>query len=259
MRKINKNLENIPSSLVVKDENVTHQRRLELIGNKGYIDEKRYNSRYKTQDIRDELVKIYHNKCAFCEQKVEQSHIEHFRPKKIYYWLAYSWDNLILSCPECNIYKRTHFDIKGKQAKCPSIKNLNDINTISTEKYNLQEKPKFINPEVSDPRPYLIFETDGNINSDNEDYKYTIQKCRINRIYLKDERRKILDEFKDSIRSELYRAHTIDDQKKSIEVGIRCFKNKAMDEDSEYFAFRNYAITHNWLHDIIKNIIKELT
>ena len=259
MRKINKDLKNVPSSLVVGEDNITHQRRLELIDNKGYIYEERYDSRYKAQDIRNELVKIYHNKCAFCEQKVEQYHIEHFRPKNIYYWLAYSWDNLILSCPYCNTYKGTHFEIKGKRAKCPSTKKLNNINTISREKYDLQEKPKFVNPEVSDPTPHLIFKKDGNITSDNADYAYTIQKCKINRKYLNDERRKILDEFKRNVESELYVSKTIEDQKNSLGVLIRCFMNNAMNEDNEYLAFRNYAITYNWLKDIIKDVIKGRT
>ena len=204
-------------------------------------------------------MKIYHNKCAFCEQKVEQFHIEHFRPKKIYYWLAYSWDNLILSCPYCNINKSTNFEVTGKRAKCPSTKNLNNINTISREIYDLQEKPKLINPEVTDPTPHLIFEKDGNITSANEAYAYTIRTCRINRKYLNDERRKILNEFKGCVESELYEAKTIEDQKRSLEVLIRCFKNKAMNEDCEYTAFRNYALTHNWLNDIINSVIKEVS
>ena len=92
MKKIDKDLAVIPPSLAIGDDKLTHQRRLELIAKKHYINEAPYNDRYKTDDIRDRLVRIYNNKCAFCEQKVEQYHIEHFRPKQIYYWFRHKWE-----------------------------------------------------------------------------------------------------------------------------------------------------------------------
>ena len=258
MKKINKDLAVIPPSLVIGDDKLTHQRRLELIAKKHYINEAPYNDRYKTDDIRDRLVLIYNNKCAFCEQKVEQYHIEHFRPKQIYYWLAYSWDNLLLACHYCNNYKGINFAIKGKRAKCPSTKNLKSINTISSNKYNLQEQPKLINPEQSDPSPYLIFERDGKITSDNEDYKYTIETCRIDRKYLNDSRKKIIDKFKREIISELVHNSTPEEQKQAINILVRRFVNEANGNDNEFLAFRNFAIGHNWLNDVVKEAITTL-
>ena len=258
MKKIDKDLAVIPPSLVIGDDKLTHQRRLELIAKKHYINEAPYNDRYKTDDIRDRLVRIYNNKCAFCEQKVEQYHIEHFRPKQIYYWLAYSWDNLLLACHYCNNYKGINFAIKGKRAKCPNTKDLKNINTISSRKYNLQEQPKLINPEQSDPSPYLIFEKDGKITSDNDDYKYTIDICRIDRKYLNDGRKNIIDKFKREIVSELVYNSTPEEQKQAINILVRRFVNEANDNDNEFLAFRNFAIRHNWLNDAVKEAITTL-
>lgn len=70
MKKINKDLAVIPPSLVIGDDKLTHQRRLELIAKKHYINEAPYNDRYKTDDIRDRLVLIYNNKCAFANKRL---------------------------------------------------------------------------------------------------------------------------------------------------------------------------------------------
>lgn len=73
---------------------------------------------FGAKDVRAELETFHHGKCAYCEVKlrpVTTGHVEHFRPKGVvvdettgalvrpgYYWLAYSWDNLLLFCPRCN-------------------------------------------------------------------------------------------------------------------------------------------------------------
>ncbi len=87
MIKINKDSKNVPASL---NNATTQQRRDELIEVGRYIDEGKYNNRYKGRDVKSRLKALYRGKCAFCEQCIEQFHVEHFRPKRIYYWLAYS-------------------------------------------------------------------------------------------------------------------------------------------------------------------------
>ncbi len=72
---------------------------------------------YRSDDIKDTLKAIFLGKCAYCESPiltVTDGDIEHFRPKgeivtpekKVikpgYYWLAADWDNLLLSCNNCN-------------------------------------------------------------------------------------------------------------------------------------------------------------
>lgn len=55
-------------------------------------------------------------KCCYCEQKIRLRYndVEHYRPKGRaergpgcshthgYWWLAYSWENLLFACPSCN-------------------------------------------------------------------------------------------------------------------------------------------------------------
>lgn len=255
MKKINKDLKDIPVSLTADDKKLTHKKRLEIIAKKKYINEQSYNDRYKTDDIKDKLKHLYNNKCVFCEQKVEQYHVEHFRPKNIYYWLAYSWDNLLLACDNCNIGKGKKFEIRGKRAKCPNIKSLKNINTIASDKYDIQEHPMLINPEQIDPKPYLKFEKDGRILSDNENVEYTIKTCKIDRKYLNDERRKIIDKFKRELTSDLFNNRTIEEQKHDINVLVRHFVDEANDNDNEFLAFRSFAIEHDWLNDIIKEVV----
>src|ERR1043166_1757000 len=73
---------------------------------------------YNDPDVKEALRVAQNNKCCYCERCFEDSaylHIEHYRPKGAYkqnrrdkrrfpgyYWLAYDWDNLYLSCHPCN-------------------------------------------------------------------------------------------------------------------------------------------------------------
>ena len=43
-------------------------------------------------------------KCAYCDSPagaVTHSDVEHFRPKSIYWWLAYCFDNYLYACQIC--------------------------------------------------------------------------------------------------------------------------------------------------------------
>ena len=69
--------------------------------------------------VRNELGRNQHGKCCYCEVIIPVpyalQHVEHYRPKSRsrqsrnskpifpgYYWLAYDWANLFLSCHFCN-------------------------------------------------------------------------------------------------------------------------------------------------------------
>jgi len=60
-----------------------------------------------------------HGKCAYCEApvaSVAHGDVEHFRPKSVYWWLAYCYDNYLYSCQICNeSYKGNEFPIFGKK------------------------------------------------------------------------------------------------------------------------------------------------
>ncbi len=71
---------------------------------------------YAAPDVKQTLKDMQHGKCCFCESKITHiayGDVEHFRPKKAvlqdgqlerpgYYWLAYTWENLLFSCELCN-------------------------------------------------------------------------------------------------------------------------------------------------------------
>ena len=64
-------------------------------------------------------------KCGYCEGKadhVAHGDVEHFRPKSIYWWLAYCYDNYVYSCQICNqTFKVAHFPTQGAALPPPSL------------------------------------------------------------------------------------------------------------------------------------------
>ena len=65
------------------------------------------------------------NKCAYCESPtavVAHGDIEHFRPKSIYWWLAYTYHNYCFCCQICNqSYKGDNFPVSGTKWKEPTL------------------------------------------------------------------------------------------------------------------------------------------
>jgi hypothetical protein len=66
-----------------------------------------------------------HGKCAYCEAAtdvVAHGDVEHFRPKSVYWWLAYSYDNYLYSCQICNqTYKADAFPVTGVRLRPPVL------------------------------------------------------------------------------------------------------------------------------------------
>jgi len=122
------------------------------------------NSIYNAKQVKKALLKSQFNKCCYCESKPlapRDLAIEHFRPKSEvrqtrstekeypgYYWLSYEWDNLLLSCHECNSgYKGILFPLANPhhRARC----HHDDISL---------EQPLFIHPATQNPRKHIQFE-----------------------------------------------------------------------------------------------------
>lgn len=266
MIKLKKDIYLIPNSLQIPDSKffsnsiprpsrTTHKRRLEIIANKKYTNNNVNNSRYKQNDTKTALKGIYNNKCAFCETKVEQSHVEHYRPKDIYYWLAYSWDNLLLACSNCNSYKGTNFDLVGTKAVfTETLQNFETIN-ISSSVYDKSELPKMVNPEVTNPDGQIFYKKNGLIGSNDMRFAYTIEKCKIDRVHLNDARRKIIDVFQRDIRCVFIENSTIKGQKSGITTIINKFLRDSKDIENEYIGFRRYTLI-NWLNSLVKEIVE---
>jgi uncharacterized protein (TIGR02646 family) len=65
--------------------------------------------------VKNELFEAQRRKCCYCEKLEEQAKyrdVEHYRPKAHYWWLAWTWDNLLFSCFDCNReYKKDQFPL----------------------------------------------------------------------------------------------------------------------------------------------------
>ena len=119
---------------------------------------------YAHKTVKDALLEAQHGKCAFCECKVthqQYGDVEHFRPKRGYkqkesddlgrpgyYWLAYEWTNLLVSCSKCNQqFKKNLFPLRrpSRRARC----HHDDI---------AREEPLLIDPSSEDPATDLTFD-----------------------------------------------------------------------------------------------------
>lgn len=158
------------------------------------------NAIYADDSVKEALKTMQHYKCCFCESKfahISYGDVEHFRPKggykqnetdkdlvkPGYYWLAYDWNNLLVSCTLCNQkYKANLFPLldDSKRAK-------NHHATLA------DETPLLINPTLPNQNPenFISFceEVPFAIN-DNEYGKKTISILGLDRDELNDARLK---------------------------------------------------------------------
>lgn len=257
------NLGTIPKSLDDRDKisaanKTTSMYRNQVISTGKYIHGKAFNARYKTNDIKFELNRYHNGKCAFCETIVHQMHVEHYRPKSYYYWLAYSWDNLLLACPMCNTAKSDKFDtLKPKASFNPSRIAGLSINSVS-HIYDELEMPLMVNPEVTDPKGMICFTKDGKILAKSQRFRYTIKEVQLNREILIVSRRKCIDILRENIR-DIFIEH-IDEPdllRSNLTRRVKEFKRDCDDQSLPYLAFRNFALTSGWIRDIISSIKEE--
>jgi uncharacterized protein (TIGR02646 family) len=118
---------------------------------------------YGAKSVKNELLKIQHGKCVFCESKfthIAYGDVEHFRPKAGYrqkdsddlgrpgyYWLAYDWNNLFASCQICNQrFKKNLFPLKVQMKRARS--HHNDIG---------REEAFIIDPVQDNPESFIEF------------------------------------------------------------------------------------------------------
>ena len=74
---------------------------------------------------KDQLKRESDGKCGYCEGKashVAHGDVEHFRPKTIYWWLAYCYDNYVFACQICNqSFKGSNFPLNGPPLAGPAV------------------------------------------------------------------------------------------------------------------------------------------
>ena len=167
-------------------------------GNKSFP--KRYY--YRWQEVKDVLVAMHCSKCCYCEKKYTTRaylHVEHFRPKSGfrqarnqtkdelpgYYWLAYRWENLLLSCHDCNSrHKRTFFPLSNSKKRARS--HHDDI---------AEEHPVLVNPAEEDPRRHIRFDGDLPTGTSRRGLA-TIARLGLRRENLREDRLKLLGEIR---------------------------------------------------------------
>lgn len=230
---------------------LTHSRRVEIINNKKYIEAKIYSERYKTTDIRSSLQIIYKGKCGYCEQNARPMHVEHFRPKSTYYWLTYSWDNLLLACASCNSHKLNKFMIRGTLATFSG----NDYSIIHNlnKTYCKLESPLLLHPITDNIKGIFTFEIDGKITSKNRRGIYTIKTCDLNRKSLCDDRRKIVQRLRRDLNSIARKFRTEDKRLEQAAVLTGQLVDGIKEKEEEFIAFRIHLLK-NSLESIMNEV-----
>jgi uncharacterized protein (TIGR02646 family) len=262
MRKIEKDLEAIPASLRLPDAkdfangherrraDATHSCRKALLELRAYPTKEagKFNDRYKLGDTRLALDYLYQKFCAYCEEYVGAGHVEHYRPKSIYWWLAYSWDNLLCVCPACNSTKGNRFEIDGDRCSEPEEDyNWADIHRLGAS-YDAIERPRIVNPEVEDPKDAIHYSQLGEIYSDDARYRHTMEVCGLHREALRVRRKKVVDDLRNQF-AIAYKYNESDHLKAVLSHTWKTIKMNTRPEDG-FSNFRNYVV-RNWLSDLL--------
>ncbi len=144
------------------------------------------SSIWKTADVGTQLADLFRSTCAYCESGVganSYSEVEHFRPLtnagndfktaqvEHYAWLAYDWDNLLLSCRACTRSKGSLFPAEGKRGE------------INTPVQNLRndEKALLLDPCWDHPYKHLAFKATGRAVALTKKGQKTIDVLGLNR------------------------------------------------------------------------------
>ena len=131
---------------------------------KGCLTHKSFNSNlWRNKKVKSFIYDSQHKKCCYCERKRDcgETEVEHFRPKlKVsecqehsgYWWLAYDWKNLLISCKTCNNKKGAQFPLLDeKKRACVENDPIDN------------ESPFLINPLKEDPEEFIEYDTDNPI------------------------------------------------------------------------------------------------
>lgn len=204
-----------------------------LLGRLAFLnnpDEKQSFKSSYWKKAKKQLKKESKGKCAYCEANtdvVAHGDVEHYRPKSIYWWLAYTYDNYLYACQICNqIYKNDHFPVGATifpgptvlqhmtAAQAEAIAGTISPDPIDTSlNYTLHQFTAFhtaelaylINPYFDDPAAFFAYEADDVIEEvkvvpAKKKYAPYVQAAEdyygINRIELKNIRYSVYTKFR---------------------------------------------------------------
>jgi hypothetical protein len=130
------------------------------------------------KSAKPQLRRESNGKCAYCEAPTEvvaHGDVEHFRPKSVYWWLAYCYDNYLYACQLCNeTHKGDKFTVEAAALQAPKITGAapaaglapNPLNAAAVKKFLQRceaERPLLIDPYIVDPEELLAWEEDENL------------------------------------------------------------------------------------------------
>jgi len=173
---------------------------------------------------------LYYNKCAYCETRLLEPDVEHYRPKRGvtktkvkghpgYYWLCYEWTNLLPACHFCNSRsgKWNKFPIMGERVTMPPLFSgkLDKSKCVANHSPLIDEQPYLLHPEIDDPKPCFKFYENGKIEGVDSIGRgaETIRICDLDRGTLRSGRKGVLDDFRERIMHDLklYMKKDLDD------------------------------------------------
>jgi uncharacterized protein (TIGR02646 family) len=177
---------------------------------------------YKDSDLVQALEAVFGLKCAYCESRfaaVTPKDIEHFRPKSEidtgsrvlrpgYFWLAADWDNLLVSCPDCNRARKHSVPGQadkvtlGKEAQFP----LSDETVRVRVRGSIAaEEPArlLLHPCLDEPEEHLTFDKEGLVRAREDSLgqpsakgAFSITVYALQRKELKEERLRVLTQLR---------------------------------------------------------------
>lgn len=138
------------------------------------------------KEIRRDLERMFQSKCAYCETPISVAggDVEHHRPKRgargfddryfdtHYWWLALTWDNLLLACVACNRFKASWFPVRDEADRAEEMTPWSDLEG---------EGALLLDPCNDDPDEHLRYTDDGYIEPLTDRGKATVDIIQLNR------------------------------------------------------------------------------
>jgi uncharacterized protein (TIGR02646 family) len=230
------------------DKELLFARRRQLIGLAEKIE---FTDEY-WKKAKVQLKKETNGKCAYCEADaavVAHGDVEHYRPKSVYWWLAYTYDNYLYACQVCNqIHKKDEFPPGGNLYPAPPVKkdttdeeiermagNISPDPVAVDLNYTLQkyltehraEGAHLLNPYFDNPAGCFAYEADDitrevKMVAARPEFEKHVQAAQtlfgINRIELKNARYKVFAHFR--VFKKAYLAITDEGLKKEVKSQI---------------------------------------
>jgi uncharacterized protein (TIGR02646 family) len=156
---------------------------------------------YGHPEVKQRLLEAQRGKCCYCEISIvsEPGDIEHFRPKARvcqgdgepmqapgYFWLAYTWSNLLYACSRCNReHKRDLFPLEAPAARADAARDGGST---------AGEAPLLLDPAVDDPEAHVEFDEERALPRNGARRgRVTIDLIDLNRTKLLEARREALE------------------------------------------------------------------